>query len=73
VTLAEQLQPDVILMDIYMPGISGIDAMRQIHEPAHSHPDGHDVAGRRLGVRSNAGGSAQLRAGGTVKQRLRRY
>ena len=30
VTLAESLQPDVILMDIKMPGINGLQAMREI-------------------------------------------
>lgn len=32
VELAEQFQPDVILMDISMPGINGMEATRQIKE-----------------------------------------
>ncbi|RPJ26881.1 MAG: DNA-binding response regulator [Chloroflexi bacterium] len=36
VTLAESLQPDVILMDIKMPGINGLQAMREIlHTSPH--------------------------------------
>ena len=29
---AEQLDPDVIIMDLSMPDLSGIDAMKRIHE-----------------------------------------
>jgi DNA-binding NarL/FixJ family response regulator len=29
---AEELQPDVVLMDLSMPDLSGIDAMKRIHE-----------------------------------------
>ncbi len=35
---AEELQPDVILMDLSMPDLSGIDAMKKIHETQPDMP-----------------------------------
>jgi DNA-binding NarL/FixJ family response regulator len=35
---ADQLEPDVILMDLSMPDLSGIDAMKVIHETKPDMP-----------------------------------
>jgi DNA-binding NarL/FixJ family response regulator len=35
---AEQLRPDVVLMDLSMPGISGIEAMQRIHRTTPDLP-----------------------------------
>ena len=35
---AEQLEPDVVLMDLSMPDLSGFDAMQRIHERDPSLP-----------------------------------
>ena len=32
IELAEQFRPDIAIMDIHMPGINGIDAMKEIKQ-----------------------------------------
>jgi DNA-binding NarL/FixJ family response regulator len=57
---ATQLEPDVILMDLSMPDLSGIDAMKKIHEDRPGLPvviltahadEGVERAAREAGAR----------------------
>ena len=76
---AQSLQPDVIVMDAIMPNKNGVDACREIMDPAAGHagadPDGLNRGGRdhRGGRRRRDGLPAQaLRTRGARRCRSRR-
>jgi len=54
--LAEELQPDLVVMDIEMPVLDGIEATRILHERMPDLPvvaiSGHDYEERVLDIRS---------------------
>ena len=37
--LVRSLRPDLLLLDIYLPDLSGIDVLRRLHEPGAPHVD----------------------------------
>jgi two-component system nitrate/nitrite response regulator NarL len=56
VELAEELQPDLVVMDIEMPVLDGVDATRILHERMPGLPvlaiSGHDYEERVLDIRA---------------------
>ena len=45
---AQELQPDLILLDNHLPGVNGVDALPGLREavPGVAHPDAHGQRGR---------------------------
>ena len=52
-----ELRPDVVLLDISMPGLSSFQAIRQMHKVRYQGPAAHHVRRRRLSRRRHGGGS----------------
>jgi DNA-binding NarL/FixJ family response regulator len=67
ITQARELQPDIILMDLDMPELNGIEATRQITQanPRTGILVAHDARRRCLSLRCDAGRRARLPSQGS--------
>jgi DNA-binding NarL/FixJ family response regulator len=71
VEMAKTLNPDVVIMDVAMPQVNGIDATRQIvHDCPHTQVIGHSVhASRAYATRMfKAGASAYVLKSGDLDE-----
>jgi DNA-binding NarL/FixJ family response regulator len=71
VRLVEELQPDVVILDLAMPGIDGLEALTQMRDTAHPPHvlvhSGFDAATMRERVLA-LGATAYLEKGGNLRE-----